>query len=43
MIRRPLPDSEHRREERLQRWVGRVVIGLIVLTALLGLALYLIG
>lgn len=42
MIQRPLPDSERRREERFQRWVGRVAIGLVLLTALLGLVLYLI-
>ena len=42
MTRRPLPDSEDRKEQRFQRWMARAAIGLIVLTALLGLVLYLI-
>ena len=42
MPRRPLPDSEYRKEQRSQRWMGRVALGLVLLTALLGLILYLI-
>lgn len=41
MIRRPLPDSNHRKEQRFQRWMTRVALGLVILTVLLGLALYL--
>lgn len=42
MPRRPLPDSEDRKEQGFQRWMARAALALVLLTALLGLVLYLI-
>ena len=42
MPRRPLPDSEERNEQRFERWMARAALGLVLLTALLALILYLI-
>ena len=41
-MKRPLPDREDRSDQRFQRWMARAALGLVLLTALFGLILYLI-
>lgn len=40
MTKRPLPDSERRRDQRVNRLIERVALGFLVFLVTLGLLLY---
>ena len=43
MPKRPLPDSQYRKEQRFPRWMAGVAVGLVLIATLLALVLFLIG